>query len=264
MKILFPHKKATKEEIREILNVAIEGRKRVKDQLLRIDSTYSKVKFGFVEKSGQEHLVKTLEEKEYPQFYYSAQHAGENPDSEESDPQQAETSPTEANLIKTDSAKEGHLTFEENQKGVTFDHLFGSYLKGAKMIEITDPYIRLFFQARNLMEFVETVAKSKDDADFVHIHLRTIKDEYKAESQEEFFKSIQTSATPIGINFTWEYDGTNTIHARHIITDTGWKISLDRGLDIYQQYDMNNAFSLPNKLQKYRSCKAFEVTYIKK
>lgn len=32
MKILFPHKKATKEEIREILNVAIEGRKRVKDR----------------------------------------------------------------------------------------------------------------------------------------------------------------------------------------------------------------------------------------
>lgn len=264
MKILFPHKKATKEEIKEILTVAIEGRKRVKDQLLRIDSTYARVKFGFVEKSGQEHLIKTLEEKEYPQFYYSAQHAEEPSESEEISLQDDITVSTETNAIKADTAKEGHLTFEENQKGVTFDHLFGAYLNGAKMIEITDPYIRLFFQARNLMEFIETVAKSKDDADFVHIHLRTIKDEYKADSQEEFFNSIQTSATPIGINFTWEYDGTNTIHARHIITDTGWKISLDRGLDIYQQYDMNNAFSLPNKMQKYRSCKAFEVTYIRK
>jgi len=32
-------------------------------------------------------------------------------------------------------------------------------------------------------------------------------------------------------------------------------ISLDRGLDIYQQYDMNNAFSLSNRLQQYRGCK---------
>lgn len=262
MKILFPHKKATKEEIKEILTVAVEGRKRVKDQLLRIDNTYARVKFGFVDKSGQEQLIKTLEEKEYPQFYYSSEHAEEPLAYDEQSTKNDIVEPVQVNENIAKTAKEGHLTFEENQKGVTFDHIFGAYLNGAKTIEITDPYIRLFFQARNLMEFIETVAKSKDDADFVNIHLRTIKDDYKADSQEEFFKSIQTSATPIGINFTWEYDASNTIHARHVVTDTGWKISLDRGLDIYQQYDMNNAFSLPNKLQKYRSCKAFEITYI--
>ena len=38
------------------------------------------------------------------------------------------------------------------------------------------------------------------------------------------------------------------IHARHIVTDTGWKISLDRGLDIFQQYSMNDTFSLANRL----------------
>ncbi|SFV62386.1 putative ATP-dependent protease [hydrothermal vent metagenome] len=47
------------------------------------------------------------------------------------------------------------------------------------------------------------------------------------------------------------------------MTDTGWKISLDRGLDIFQQYAMNDAFSLSNRMQKFRSCKAFEVTYIR-
>ena len=39
MKIVYPHGEATKEEIEEILRFAIEGRKRVKDQILRIDST---------------------------------------------------------------------------------------------------------------------------------------------------------------------------------------------------------------------------------
>jgi ATP-dependent Lon protease len=114
------------------------------------------------------------------------------------------------------------------------------------------------------MEFIEVVARNKDSADFINIHLRTIKDDYKPASQLEFFESIQLNSKSAGINFTWEFDSTETIHARHIVTDTGWKISLDRGLDIFQQYDMNNTFSLSNKLQKFRSCKAFEITYIRK
>jgi ATP-dependent Lon protease len=67
----------------------------------------------------------------------------------------------------------------------------------------------------------------------------------------------------VGLNFTWEFDGTGTIHARHIVTDHGWKISLDRGLDIFQHYGMNDAFTFANRLQGYRSCKAFEVTFIR-
>lgn len=39
MKILFPNGKASKEDVELILKFAIEGRKRVKDQLMRIDST---------------------------------------------------------------------------------------------------------------------------------------------------------------------------------------------------------------------------------
>ena len=35
-----------------------------------------------------------------------------------------------------------------------------------------------------------------------------------------------------------------------------------RGLDVFQQYDMRDTFSLANRLQQYRSCKAFEVTYL--
>lgn len=44
--------------------------------------------------------------------------------------------------------------------------------------------------------------------------------------------------------------------------DTGWKIALDRGLDIFQQYELNDAFSFANRLQQFRSVKAFEVIYL--
>ncbi len=48
--------------------------------------------------------------------------------------------------------KEQHLVFHENQRGVSFDTLFGPYLKDASNIVVTDPYIRHFYQVRNFME----------------------------------------------------------------------------------------------------------------
>ncbi|MEY9593230.1 hypothetical protein ABIA06_005521 [Bradyrhizobium yuanmingense] len=74
---------------------------------------------------------------------------------------------------------------------------------------------------------------------------------------------METAGAAAGIKFTWEFDATNTIHARHIVSDTGWKISLDRGLDIFQKFEMNDAFSLANRLQIYHQVKAFEVTYLR-
>ena len=55
--------------------------------------------------------------------------------------------------------KEQHLVFHENQRGLSFDKLFSPYLVGAKRIIITDPYLRMFHQLRNLMELMETISK---------------------------------------------------------------------------------------------------------
>jgi ATP-dependent Lon protease len=46
------------------------------------------------------------------------------------------------------------------------------------------------------------------------------------------------------------------------VTDHGWKILMDRGLDVFQNYEMNDSFTFANRLQQYRACKAFEVTFI--
>lgn len=71
MKILFPSGEASKEDIELILELAIEGRKRVKDQLLRIDTTYPDVKFGYTRLADQSEIqVQTAEEKAFPQHYY--------------------------------------------------------------------------------------------------------------------------------------------------------------------------------------------------
>ena len=115
---------------------------------------------------------------------------------------------------------------------------------------------------RNFMELLETVVKHKAPEDEVLVHLLTTEDEFRGDQQKENFEKMKESASSVGVNFTWEFDDTGSIHARHIVTDRGWKISLDRGLDIFQLYDLNDAFSFTNKLQECRSCKAFEVTFI--
>jgi hypothetical protein len=70
MKIIHPHRKASEAEIQELLRFSIEGRKRVKDQLMRIDPTYEHVTFVYAGQDGVERGVPTLEEEEYPEIYY--------------------------------------------------------------------------------------------------------------------------------------------------------------------------------------------------
>jgi ATP-dependent Lon protease len=136
-------------------------------------------------------------------------------------------------------------------------------MQGARRITVTDPYIRMFHQARNMMELLETVVRLKAVEDEVTVHLVTALDEYKAEAQIGYLEKMSASAAGAGVTFTWEFDGTGTIHARHIVTDTGWKILLDRGLDVFGFYEMNEAFAFSNRMQQFRGCKAFEVTYLR-
>jgi len=257
MKIVFPHGEATSAEIEEMLKFAIEGRKRVKDQLLRIDSTYAKVRFAYQDLAGKQQGVSTLEEDEYPGSYHRV--VVPETTTEAGDAAidvQAPPAPEPA-------LREQHLTWQENQRGLTFDNLFGPYLKDARQITITDPYIRMFHQLRNLMELMETLAKIKPVEDEVAVHLITGEDDFKGMQQKEQLQQIADACLAIGIRFTWEFDASGTIHARHIVTDHGWKILLDRGLDVFQRYEMNNSFEFANRMQQYRQCKAFEATFIR-
>ena len=70
MKLIFPAGGETTDEVEELLRLAVESRKRVKDQLARIDGTYPDVDFHFTGADGRKRPVTTVEEEEFPQFYY--------------------------------------------------------------------------------------------------------------------------------------------------------------------------------------------------
>jgi len=272
MKILFPHGEASKDDIERVLKFAIEGRKRVKDQLMRIDATYAAVDFSYSDHDGGSVSVKTLEELEHPAYYHRTLQTEDADGNLAVVSLDAAVPPINASLPdakapldqpEVPALKEGHLVAMENQRGISYDDLFGPYLKNAKKITLTDPYIRMYYQARNLMEFLETVVRQKAASDEVEVNLVTVEDEFKGEQQREWLDQIQSAMLTVGIKFEYEFDNSGAQHARHIVTDHGWKISLDRGLDIFQQYDMRDSFQLTNRMQNQRSCKAFEVTYIK-
>jgi ATP-dependent Lon protease len=276
MKILFPQGEATDTEIEEVLRAAIEGRKRVKDQLQRIDSTYPEVRFAYKGKDGQEKLVHTLEEDEYPNQYHRripiSESAQPTPELTPANPAVDLTAPatsqsTIATPVQQATAavvlKEQHLVFQENQRGVSFDDIFGPYLAGAKRIVVTDPYIRLFHQLRNLMDLMETISKVKDADEEVTVHAITAADDYNSERQTENLQKIADACLGVGIQFTWEYDTTGTKHDRDITTDHGWKLVLSRGIDVFQRYELNETFNFANRLQQYRPCKEFNVTYVR-
>ena len=266
MKILYPQGDASREQIEEILRFAIEGRKRVKDQILRIDTTMTSVKFGYTDQDGQWQAVTTLEEDEYPQYYHLRPASEEDSAAAPSGAQdgvERESTP-EPDAPPSDSPLyEGHREFQEGQSGVSFEWLLVPYLRGATDITITDPYIRQFHQARNLMELLEGIALIKDPADEVNVLLITAESTEgpeKVQKQLEFLRRVEVAVAVAGITFSAQFNP--AIHDRAIVANTGWRINLGRGLDVFQMVP-NDAFDLSAKFQQYRRVRAFGVTYIR-
>jgi ATP-dependent Lon protease len=270
LKIIFPAGGETAKDVEELLCLALESRKRVKDQLFRIDATYPEVDFHYSGTDGQKRYIKTVEEQEHPQFYHS--NLASDPEDEVTSNQdvvghgesisqemitQAPTKPT------TPKLEAGHHVFPENRKGISYDSLFGTYIQGASRIVVTDPYIRYFYQIKNMMEFVEMVIQRKEPEDQVSIHLVTGPDDGNIQKQRDLLESIVEACHGSGVDFTWAFDGTDTGHARDVVTDTGWKIVLDRGLDIFQAPMRRDGFNLSDRLQEHRMLKGFYVTYVR-
>jgi ATP-dependent Lon protease len=123
----------------------------------------------------------------------------------------------------------------------------------------------MFHQARNLMELIEGIARGKDPADEVGVTLVTVENQdspERAQRQLEYLLQIKKSAGVLGIVFDVELVESTAIHDRSITTDTGWRILLGRGLDIFQRMN-DSPFDLATRYQKYREIRGFGVTYLR-
>ncbi|MBW3079639.1 BREX system Lon protease-like protein BrxL [Bifidobacterium simiiventris] len=302
MKLIYPSGDATMSEMEPLLRCAIEGRKRVKDQLCRIDSTMAEVDFSYIRAGSTEPVaVHTLEEDDYPELYWRDGNGRDDVAAVENtampgmpvtvavaDPvtngvdaksipsaTDGQTQPTGDSSIQSvtavkksvlsrieraaAAAREGHLEFAENQRGITYNKLFGAYVAGAKRITLKDQYIRMPYQIRNLAEFLETVLNYTDRGDEVQVHLVTGRTEPQfLDQQIEDLNAVQAEFGELGIVFTYEFSDSG--HDRSIVTDTGWRVIPGRGLDIYQPYSFDWLNPLTRQ-QSLRRAKEFSVTY---
>jgi ATP-dependent Lon protease len=266
MKIIYPHGEATPEEIRELLQFSMECRRRVREHILRIDDTFKRHDFIYRSlATGEKVTVLTPEEIQFPAFSQPRlipnledlpEHDAASVNEATS---QADETPHPPNAEAP--AETGHVVVPENSKGWSYKRLFALHLKGASEITIRDPYVRMFFQVRNLMELLQMIHELVEEGDEVKVHLVTQSDAETCVKQEENLNQLVDSFTRSKVAFSWEMDHSTNFHARNITTDTGWKITMDRGLDIFQKYE-TGPFSLEQAMQEARLTRGVEVTYL--
>jgi ATP-dependent Lon protease len=234
LKLLFPDLKVNDEEFIEYcVNPAVRMRQQIRDELAKLDQEFKWV---------------TIKSERPDEFQLSHPESKPEPKEEvvEIDPLSPNRQPVETTL-----------DIAEGQKGFSYVKLFRPYLGGAKLIKLIDPYIRYDYQIHNFMSFCECMAPTEGQ---VKLNLVT-----SAESKEQEVElsaklnELQSSLVQDRIVFTYTFDSGK--HDRWIETDTGWRIILGRGLDIFQKPE--GKFTLGFVDQNKRRCKATTISYTK-
>jgi ATP-dependent Lon protease len=256
MKLIHPTGTATPEEIEELLSYSVEGRKRVKDQILRIDATMREnlPRFGYQDSFGAWHDVVTVEENQYPQLYgrnWDVEKETQGPDNDgltpytQPEPRSVISIAPRLPIVPEGSNQpvlpdypttlfEGIRDFKAGQTGVSYENVLLPYLLGATKVTIVDPYIRMPHQVRNVGDLIGLIALAKEPADEVAIELvttQTDKEQFKKDQLERLV-ALREASQSFGVILNVRLD--DTIHDRSIVTNSGWRVLLGKGLDLWE------------------------------
>lgn len=273
MKLLYPNGKMTDQEAYELVDFAAESRKRVKDQLYVIDETFKSepALFKYINlRTGIEMNVETLEKVSNPLIIpinsITGTVTGELTDADaqplnegisEKCFAEEETSASQATKRpRIYKLQEKSMTFRMGQTGVSYEKLFASYMASANEITVEDPYIRAPWQIKNFIEFALMLINTRP-VDDLKLNLITNEEDDKLPELIDRLDDIKDDLATYGIDFEYKF---RDFHDRCIKTDTGWTISLGRGLDMFEKY---NTFSIASSRQDMRKCKEFTVTFMK-
>ena len=266
MKLLYPDGKMTDQEAYELIDFAAESRKRVKDQLYVIDETFKAepAHFKYINlKDGVEIQVETLERISNGHIESAASTTSSN-DTESNNSNEAEVTADNNGADDVQAAKrpripllqEKSMTFRMGQTGVSYEKLFAPYMRDAKVITVEDPYIRASWQIKNFMEFALMLINTRP-VDDLKLNLVTNEEEEKIPDLIDKLDDIKDDLASYGIEFEYKL---RDFHDRCIKTDTGWTITLGRGLDMFEKY---NTFSIASSRQDMRKCKECTITFLK-
>lgn len=268
MKLIYPDGKMTDQEAYELVDFAAEGRKRVKDQLYVIDETFmaEPAKFKYINlKTGFEVSIETLEQVSNQIVEHPTPE--DNTEEAETSTENNETSTVVANAEggsnqhptkrpRIPILQEKSMSFRMGQTGVSYEKLFAPYMREAKEITVEDPYIRASWQIKNFMEFALMLINTRP-VDDLKLNLFTNEEEDKIPDLIDKLDDIKDDLASYGIEFIYKF---RDFHDRCIKTDTGWTITLGRGLDMFEKYSL---YSIASSKQDMRKCKEFTATFMK-
>jgi len=266
LKILFPDQDPSEEEFyRYCANPALELRQRIRDELCKLDREYVPVTFNskIPDEFQRGHRLANYSDPSSIPVPIVSQPVPEPPHVAE-DEDEAEVlryfGATEEPAPKPENGSEltvKTIHIREGETGYSYQNLFGPYLRGAKKIYVTDPYVRLEYQLRNFIAFASILEAGTGQVELKLI--TSAEDAYQEKIQEQKLKEISTSLAQHGIIFTFEFDP--VIHDRSIRMDNGWCIYPGRGLDFYQKPD--SKYELSEIDQTKRKCRETDIIFQK-
>ncbi len=231
LKLLHPQGEPMENEFNEYLEYALEGRRRVKEQLnkRKPDDEFAAIHFSYFVSDREERPVFCAESKAL-NVTADAPKALAIPKTESS--VISGPPPTTPKLEET-GVKERHFTIHYGDTGYSYEKLIGPYLKGAKQIQVEDPYIRLPHQIANFTRFCELAVKV---GTVETIRLKTGADDSSQEVEiSEKLDALVDDLKQHDVTLTFGFD--EHLHDRQIRLDNGWVIKIGRGFDIYQKID---------------------------
>lgn len=243
VKMLHPGSDPTREELNEYLEYAIEGRRRVKEQLnkKKDDDEFASINLGYFDQKDQLVTVWCPESKDAPAtqspMRYTASTEAPKDSEREPEKEAARKKEPEADSpeepVVSSKAKERHYRIHYGAVGYSYEAIFKDYLAGAKELRIEDPYIRQHHQIVNFLRFCETVvrlAKPKK----ITLVTKFDNELEKDEAMSKLFTIIDSLK---------QYDveliitENSALHDREVFLSSGWSVKIGRGFDIYQRPD---------------------------
>ncbi len=248
LKILHPNGPPTDQEFAEYVAYAVEGRRRVKEQMnkRKTDDEYARIDLSYIDASGSEVVVycpesrNALATQEPTRKSIHAGAAEEERTSLVPAEQQvlAVPTPVERSVVAAVAAtepepQEQHYTIQYGDTGYSYESMILPYLKGAKAVEIEDPYIRANHQIHNFVRFCEAVIKSPT----VKVIKLTTSYDQDTDLKDVSAHLDELKQSLLEMDIALEIKVNENLHDREILLDNGWVIKIGRGLDFYQKPD---------------------------
>ena len=243
IKLLHPDGECNDTEFEEYLAYAIEGRRRVKEQLnkRKKDEEFGEIQLSYINTKGESIEVHCPESIGVDATLNPRSGPTETAEPASPAPPPPRSSVAVAESIVVPPVDQGagqapaelankHFTIRYGDAGYSYQSMFGAYLQGAKKLVVEDPYIRREHQIRNFLQLCE-LAVQVGTIKTIEL-ITSAEHDAQQEDAEKRLDEIKEGLADFDVAFTYKFN--EKIHDREVRTDTGWHIQIGRGLDIYQ------------------------------